>query len=418
MTSPCSQMQALPLKAQVHRVLYLIDRLHCTEGGAEGVVHKLCRFLPPQGFNCSVATFGTGNGVEAQFPCPIRVLPMSRPFFWTALRNAWAFVQQLRSDRVEIVHTFFPVSDVWGGIVARLAGCPILISSRRDMGILRSRKHRMQYRLVNQLFTQVQAVSEKVREFCILEDRLAPEKVVTVSNGVDLESIDAFPSSSRNTLLGGGDNAAVVITVANLRPVKGIDTLIRAASLVCRQIPDVSFVVVGEAHEARYLQDLQDLATQLGVSRNIRFLGRRTDVYGLLKASDLFCLPSRSEGMSNALLEAMACQLPCVATDVGGNPEVVIQGQTGFLVSPENPDALAERIVEVLRNRDRAKYMGQEGRRVIEAKFTVQHMVEHLTFLYESLLEKRGLHSPMHGEQELEAMRRGNPRKALPTAAS
>jgi len=399
-----------------HRVLYLIDKLYSVDAGAEGVVRKLCRLLPEHGFECSVATFGIGPGVEHQFSCPVRVLPFSKPYYWAALRNASTFIQLLRSERVEIVHTFFPVSDIWGGVVAPPAGSPILVSGRRDMGILRSRKHRIQYQIVNHLFHQVQAVSEGVREFCIREDGLAPEKVVTVPNGVDLALIDSCQPADRQKEFGVDRSTPVIITVANLRPVKGIDTLVRAASTVCRQFPDATFVVIGEAHRQRYLQELQDLARQLGVARNFRFLGRRKDVYALLKAADVFCLPSRSEGMSNALLEAMACNLPCVATDVGGNLEVMIHNRTGFLVPSESPEAMAERIAAVWLSPDRGFSMGQEGRQIVEAKFTLQRMVERLTFLYESLLEQRGLHSTLQREQQSQAPE--NPRKVLPNAAA
>jgi L-malate glycosyltransferase len=377
--------------AQRHRVLYLIDRLHSTAGGAEGIVHKLCRFLPAHGFDCSVATFWAGEDVAAEFPCEVTVLPMAKPYLWSATQRAVAFSGLLRSERVEILHTFFRVSDVWGGIVARLSGCPILISSRRDMGILRSKKDRVQYSFANPLFTQVQAVCERVREYCIREDRLSPKKVVTVPNGIDLDAVDAQPAIDRNAAFGVDDGTRVVITIANARPVKGIDVLIRAAAVVRKQLPDVIFPIIGETHGPEYLEELLGLAQQLGVGRNIRFLGRRSDVYSLLKSCDLFCLPSRSEGMSNALLEAMACRLPCVVTAVGGNPEVVVESQTGFLVPPENPQALAERILALLRHPGRAKQMGEEGRRVVESKFTVQHMVQRLGFLYNQLLEQRGL---------------------------
>ena len=384
-----------------HRVLYLIDRLQSVGGGAEGVLYKLCRFLPARGFRCSVATFGVGEGVEQQFPCPVRILPTPRIHHWTALPRALAFARLLRSEQVEIVHTFFPASDLWGGLVARLSGCPILVSSRRDMGILRSRKHRVPYRLANLLFTQVQAVSESVREFCIHEDRLPPEKVVTVPNGVDLESIDAYPSGDRNAVFGLSDNTPVVATVANVRSVKGIDILLRAAVVVREQLPEARFVVIGEAYDASYLRELLQLAEQLGVGQNVRFLGPRNDVCALLKASDLFCLPSRSEGMSNALLEAMACRLACVATEVGGNLEVVIDGETGFLVPTESPHALAARIVTLLRDRDLRKRMGQTGRRIVQLKFTVQHMVDRLSLLYGQLLQQQGLSSCIARQPQL-----------------
>jgi len=388
--SPHQKMGALPVTGS-HRVLFLIDRLHSTEGGAEGAVQKLCRFLPAHGFRCSVATFWAGDGVAHQFPCPVQVIPLARMYDWTALRHSLAFAGLLRSERVEIVHTFFPASDLWGGIIARLSGCPILVSSRRDMGILRSRKHHLPYRLANRLFDQVQAVSDKVREFCVSEDHISPDKVVTVYNGIDLDTIDTA-SPCKSLSLGSGGDTPVIATVANIRFIKGIDILVRAAALVVKQVPNAKFVVIGGALQERdYAEEVRAAVSRLGLEQNVRFLGTRTDVCALLKQSDVFCLPSRSEGMSNALLEAMACRLPCVATDVGGNSEVIIEGRTGFLVPSENPHALAARIVSSLRDRERAKCMGEEGRRIVELKFTVQHMVERLSCLYNDLLRKRGL---------------------------
>jgi L-malate glycosyltransferase len=388
-----------------HRVLFLIDRLHSIEGGAEGAVHKLCRFLPVYGFQCSVATFWAGQGVERLFPCPVRVLALDRTYDWTALQKAVAFGRLLRSERVEIVHTFFAASDLWGGLVARLSGCPILVSSRRDMGILRTRKQALPYRLVNRLFDQVQAVSEKVREFSISQDHLPPERVATVYNGIDLDAIDAALPADRSALT-ADLSAPIVVTVANMRFVKGIDVLVNAAARVRERVPDATFVVIGGAlEEPSCVEKVNAAVRHLRLAQNFKFLGTRTDVASLLKSSDVFCLPSRSEGMSNALLEAMACGLPCVATQVGGNAEVVTEGGSGFLVPSEDPDALAARIVTLLGDRERAQQMGQEGRRIVESKFTVRHMLERLTFLYHGLLRDRGLlASPGSTEAAWEAL--------------
>lgn len=393
------QQVAAPPVTGNHHVLFLIDRLHSVEGGAEGAVQKLCRVLPSRGFRCSVATFWAGAGVDQQFPCPVHIFPLSCIYNWTALRHALTFARLLRSEQVEIVHTFFPASDLWGGMVARLSGCPILVSSRRDMGILRSRKHRLPYRLINHFFDQVHAVSDKVREFSISRDRLSPDTVKTVYNGIDLDTIDAALPCDRRVLLAFNQDAPVVATVANIRFIKGIDILVQAAARVREQVPEANFVVIGGAvQEPDYDKEVHRAVLRLGLTENFRFLGVRTDVSSLLKQSDVFCLPSRSEGMSNALLEAMACRLPCVATNVGGNPEVVLEGKTGFLVPSENPDALAARILTLVRDRQRAKCMGQEGRRVIESKFTVHHMAERLVSLYNALLQQRGLLSTQSGE--------------------
>jgi L-malate glycosyltransferase len=379
-------------------VLFLIDRLHCTEGGAEGVVHKLTNSLPAYGFRCMVATFWAGEGVTRKFPCPVHVFPLSSMYGKNALRCARDFASLLRKERVEIVHTFFAASDLWGGMVARLSGCPIVISSRRDMGILRSRKHVVSYRFANRLFDQVQAVSNTVREFCIHGDRIPPDKVVTVYNGVDLEAIDAAAPADRGLSFSAGEGQAVVSTVANIRQIKGIDIFVQAAALVVREIPNAIFAVIGGAiQEPEYWEAVQAAIKSMDLERNFRFLGTRTDVYALLKRSDIFCLPSRSEGMSNALLEAMACRLPCVATNVGGNPEVVVDGMSGFLVPSEDSAALATRIISLLSDHPRARQMGQEGRHIVESKFTVHHMSRRLSHLYSDLLQRRGL-SPGFGD--------------------
>jgi len=106
--------------------------------------------------------------------------------------------------------------------------------------------------------------------------------------------------------------------------------------------------------------------------------------------ADVFCLPSRSEGLSNALLEAMACGLPCVATDVGGNSQVVADGENGFLVPSEQPQLLAEKLVQLLQDAALRKRMGQCSRQIVQDRYTVQHMVERLAGLYDELLEKHG----------------------------
>ena len=373
-------------------VLFLIDRLHCTEGGAEGMVHKLCRSLPAYGFRCMVATFWAGEGVTQKFPCPVHIVPLSSMYGRNSLRCAREFASLLRKERVEIVHTFFPASDLWGGMVARLSGCPIVISSRRDMGILRSRKHRLSYRFANHIFDQVQAVSETVRQFCIASDHVPADKVVTVHNGVDLDAIDTAAPADRRASFGAHESQPVVSTVANVRHIKGIDILVQAAAVVVRKIPNAIFAVIGGAiQEPEYCNSVQAAIKRMDVERNFRFLGTRTDVYALLKQSDIFCLPSRSEGMSNALLEAMACRLPCVATTVGGNPEVIVEGLNGFLVPVEDSAAIAARIMNLLRDTEHARQMGEEGRRLVESRFTLHHVAQRLNRLYRDLLRRRGL---------------------------
>lgn len=136
---------------------------------------------------------------------------------------------------------------------------------------------------------------------------------------------------------------------------------------------------------------MRQQVTELGLERNIRFLGKldNEEVWSLLKMCDVFCQPSRSEGMSNALLEAMACGLPCVATAVGGTPEVLEDGRTGYTVASEDHHAAAARILRLLEDREGAREMGLRARRVIEERYSAQSMIERMVGLYDGLLGGR-----------------------------
>ncbi len=169
--------------------------------------------------------------------------------------------------------------------------------------------------------------------------------------------------------------------VGRLHAQNGIDILIRAAGRILRDAPGTTFNIVGEGPEKKVLRNL---AAREGVSEHIRFTGFVGNVGNVLAASHLLVLPSRWEGMPNVVLEAMACGRPVVASNVDGCSEVVEDGETGRLVPPEDPDALAEAVLEILQNPERAKAMGQAGRSRAETDFSVSKMVN----AYEELYEK------------------------------
>jgi glycosyltransferase involved in cell wall biosynthesis len=371
-------------------VLFLIDVLYSTHGGAEGVLWKMTRLLPPDRYRCSIATFATHADwvVADSFNCPVHLLPIRRTYDWQALKAAVQLGRLIRSERVSIVHSFFTASDLLGGLVAKLSGCPILISSRRDMGYQRSALQGRAYRLTGGMFDQVHTVSDSVRLWHTHQDRLAPEKVVTVYNGVDLEEIDRARKGFRLSDLGLEDASHVVVCVANIRPVKGLDVLVAAAAIVCREIPRARFLVLGQVQDQAYMQRVQDLARELNVTKQVIFAGLNPEVPAVLKACDVFYLPSHTEGLSNAMLEAMACGLPCVASRTGGNSELLEDGRSGYLVPPGDAEAGAQRILHLLRHPYEADQMGAAGRQIVASKFSVEAMIGKLAGLYEGLLKR------------------------------
>ena len=379
-------------------MLFIVDVLHGLEfhdgaisglAGIEGVLLRLMRMIPPDRYRFSLATFSLGRALPdaVQLPCHLHVFPLTRSYDWNAVKMAVRLRRLIRSENVSIVHTFLESADIWGGLVAKLSGCPILISSRRDMGYFRSRKHLLGYRIVNPLVNQFQAVSEQVRSYLINRDGLDARKVVTLHNGVDLDSLYASNGIDQlRSKLGFNDGGPVITAVANIRPVKGIDVWIRAAEIVCREFPSARFVLAGEAIDRQYFEQAKKQVLDAQLTKNVLFLGRLDKVASLLKLSSMFCLLSRSEGFSNAILEAMALGLPCVVTNVGGNAEAVTEGETGFLVASEDAETAASRILVLLRNPAMARQMGDAGRDVVATRFTAQAMANRWVALYDELL--------------------------------
>jgi glycosyltransferase involved in cell wall biosynthesis len=372
---------------QIH-VLFLIDVLYSVHGGAEGVLLKMTQLLPADRFRCSVATLAThaDRVVADRFACPVHLLPIRRMYDANALKTALRLARLIRSERISIVHTFFPASDLLGGLVARLSGCPVLISSRRDMGFQRSALHRYAYRLARGMFDQVHAVSESVRRAHIGQDGLDPARVVTLYNGVDLGEINAVCAAGSPADKYPASGVPRVVCVANIRPVKDLEMFVSTAAVVCRSMPAARFMVAGAVQDAGYMGRVAEMASLLGLGDKIEFLGPVPNVPSLLRQCDVFYLPSRSEGLSNALLEAMACGLPCVATDVGGNGELVENATNGYLVRSGDCRQAAARLLDLLRDPSRAREMGRAGRRLIESKFSVETMIARLTESYEGLL--------------------------------
>ncbi len=373
-------------------ILFVIDEL-CEMGGAERALLKMIRLMPEQDFRCSLLTFRMRDEMEElkTIPCPVYLLPLKKTYDWNALKAANQIRCLIRDEKISIVHTFFETSDLWAGPVAKLSGCPILISSRRDMGILRSGKHWSAYKLTGRFYDKVLAVSPQVKEFCIRQDGLNPEKVEVLFNGLEMEEVKKAAGREPMRLkMEIPQHTPVITTVANIRKVKGIDVLVKAASLVCKKHSDALFLVIGRKSEEEYCRELDDMISAFGLSGNFKFLGSCEDVFSILKMSDVFCLPSRSEGFSNALIEAMACGVPCVATDVGGNREALKDGETGFIVASEDWADMAARLITLLDERTHAACMGLKGQEIVYNKFTAEAMMTGLTDIYRSLLMEKG----------------------------
>ena len=170
---------------------------------------------------------------------------------------------------------------------------------------------------------------------------------------------------------------------------KGHDVFIRAAASVVARFPDTTFSIAGEVLEPDYFEELQTLVTKLQLSDHFYFAGGVANLKQHLSVADVFVLPSRSEGFSNAIIEAMAASLPIVATNVGGNAEAVKNGVSGFIVPPEDPEALAAAISRLLADMPLATAMGIAGKMIVSANFTTEAMMKRITSTYKKLLSAK-----------------------------
>jgi glycosyltransferase involved in cell wall biosynthesis len=369
-------------RGNLPHVLLVLDQFQTAMGGGERIALKLASLLPEYGFRASILTFfiHPESAVLNQTACPVYLLPLERVYDLTALKAALDLRHLLIQKNVRIVQTFFESSDLWAGLVTKAASSAKLVWARRDMGILRSRKHDIAYRLMAGAPDAVFAVSEQVRRHCIDVDGIDPARVHTVYNGLDPADWDTamYPSEAPREVL--------ITSVGNIRRVKGHDVFIRAAAKVVPYFPEVKFSVAGEVLEPAYFQELQALVQDLNLTEHFHFVGGISDLRRHLAAADIFVLPSRSEGFSNAVIEAMAVSLPVVATRVGGNAEAVEDGVSGLLIPPEDPAALADSIIWLLCNPQPAREMGAAGKRIVFEKFSTQKMVNLIVGRYRKLL--------------------------------
>jgi glycosyltransferase involved in cell wall biosynthesis len=369
-------------------VLFLIDHLMALGGGETNLL-KVVQLMPPELVRCSIATFRISPEIRKNIAVPVYVFPWRRVYHPGAFKAAVNLRRLIRDEHVDIVQTYFETSNLWGGLVAKLSGA-LLLSSRRDMGILRRSKHALAYKLVNRLSDRVLAVSEEVKRFCIDADRIDPQTISVVYNGVDFRQIEAGASQVNPFAASQWADASPIITcVGNIRKVKGIDVLIRTAQRVCREIPGAVFLVAGNLYERDYSEEVREMIRSMGLEKNVFLLGFIGNPVPLLKMSHAFCLLSRSEGFSNALLEAMACGVPSVVTRVGGNPEAIQDGENGFLVPVDDDATAAERLLSLLRNPERATKIGESGRMTAQTRFSAEAMIQKLIALYRDLLVQR-----------------------------
>lgn len=351
-------------------------------GGAEMIVRRLAASLDRSRFRSIVCLFRPDwlydSCQEAGLPAHVIKMTGALDFNWA--RN---FARLIRQEEIAVIHTHEFTANAYGSLMGRVLGVPVVATVHGKNYYSDELKRRMAYRYVSRSANMI-AVSEDLKRFLVERVGIVPSRVRVIYNGVDVASVpqaDRVDNAWRELELAHWDH--VIGTVGSLYPVKGHIHLIRALPAILKDFPKTLLLLAGRDDLDR---ELKAEVARLKLEQHVRFLGMRNDVPVLLSTMDVFVLPSLSEGLSMALLEAMAASLPVVATRVGGNPEVVVEGETGLLIPPEDPAAIGDAVGKMLRNRSAALEMGRRGRRHVEERFSFKKVVESYQQCYEKAL--------------------------------
>jgi glycosyltransferase involved in cell wall biosynthesis len=296
-----------------------------------------------------------------------------------SFQSVLAAARRLYSLQPDVLHTHNPAAHIIGAPAARLSGVPVVVHTRHGMHDVSGWKNVVGNRLATWLTDRLLAVSGRAAEASRVVDRVSERKLEIIHNGVDLNLFQARPIRLKGEV-------SKAVHVARLDyPTKDQRTLLRALRIVVDRHPGFSLEIVGDGPDRPTLEALRD---ELQLGSNVSFLGARHDVNELLPSADLFVLSSTTEGLPMTILEAMAAGLAVVSTDVGGISEAVAAGQTGLLVPPQSPAALAAAILELVNDPRRAEQMGLAGRRRVEEKFDVRMIASRYQEIYCRLLRQ------------------------------
>jgi glycosyltransferase involved in cell wall biosynthesis len=297
------------------------------------------------------------------------------------LAAAWRLSRVLKQLQPEVVHAHDPHGVAMAATALSIASpspAPAFVASRRiEFHIGHNSFSRWKYGQVDRFI----AISEAVRER-LVADGIPRAKTTVVNEGVDVERIVHLPPANVHGAFFLPTHAPIVGNIGALVAQKGQHHLIDAAAIVVRSIPDVRFIILGEG-ELR--PPLEEHIKRKHLERHVFLAGFRADALEMLKGFDLFALSSLHEGMCTSLVDAMAASKPAVATAVGGVPEVMVDRETGFLVPARDHEAMAERIVHLLKNDALRARMGEAALRHAREHFTVERMVAGTAAVYATL---------------------------------
>lgn len=367
-------------------VMMVISQFYPLLGGAEVQARQLAGALVTKGVNVSVLTRRL-KGVPAcevldDVPIhrAIRTVPV--PFLWGVcfMISVFVFLYRKRKEYTIIhCHILQEFQTVIALLFKGMFNKKVIVKmsssgETSDIKLLKSSlMGKLFYPMIKRVDAVVSVCKQSTRE--LLNGGFSEERIAEIPNGVDIDRFVQRPPRQ-------GQERPTITFVGRLDRYKGVDFLLEAFKRVIARNSNARLLIIGTGPDETLLKDK---AVRLHLEENIQFLGKREDVFSLLLDSDIFVLPTLSEGMSNVLLEAMACGLPVVTTSVGGNCDLISNGHNGILVPPGDLDALGEALMEILHDAALAQQLGDEARRTVEKHYSLGSITDSYLALYNKI---------------------------------
>jgi glycosyltransferase involved in cell wall biosynthesis len=381
--------------ARKYRIAYLIDGL--SMGGAERLMVPLLKHLSREHFEPYVCAMQSkdGNPMADEIRAlgiPVECLNIKRLRDFDAIPRLRKYLKGIEAD---LVHTQLEAANILGNISAKLlrlpSVCTIHVMPSLDVKTKTKLHQRVEWFALRHFCDHVISVSEEARQYHMQISGTSPDQISTIYNGIDLSAFvhmdQARERAAVRAELAIPRDSNVLVTVAVLRPPKGIQFMIRALPSILASHPNTYYLIVGSgSHHSVLVEEVN----RAGVRERVIFAGMRKDVPRMLAASDVFVLPTLTEALPTVLAEAMAARLPIVASKVGGIPEMIANGQNGFLIRPEGLNDLIRECNHLLDHPEKRADMGAEGWKTVNRKFSIERQVEQLKELYLMQLQAYG----------------------------
>ena len=369
---------------QTIHVIYRLDT-----GGLQNGIVNLINNMDTSKFENAICCLTQGGDFEKRLNKNIKVSKMfKKP--GNDYQLYIKLIKYLKEIKPTIVHT-----RNWAGmdgiIAAKIAGVPIIVHGEHGFEITdltgQNKKRKFIRKLVlSTMIDKIVTVSKNLKNRLINEIKIKPEKIIHIPNGVDTNKFNIYKKEFIRKKFGFKKEDFIIGIVARLDPIKNHKTLIFAFKEIVTIHPNTNLAIVGDGS---LRNKLENQTYQLGIKNKVIFMGERDDVPEILKTFDIFVLPSLNEGMSNTILEAMATGIPVIASNVGGNPELVIDGETGFLFPTNDVESLVQKIKTYILHPELKQKHGYNAHKRVEEKFSLDQMVRRYEELYVELVERK-----------------------------